>query len=612
MSIYEGKLAGYYFKGGTAPTEGQFWVYDATNKVFRPASLTSIVGGTWKVLYTDGSGVLTELALATSGKVLTANGTTSAPTFETPSLISKGGGSITMQTNGSALIRFPNAADDVIYVDALVTIANGSSITGTQRPYNFDVAVTATDLAAATSVSSGLRGGFEFGVGGVASVGTLSAGTFDGVVSGNGHADNEHCLIGGVLRYDIGTGYTQAAGPSGRAWVRDLTLLGPIAVQPDMLSGINMFINNYYNGSPIDGDAIAISIATKAGSGGGSDALHSAAATYPVDVGLAVTGIASSSAKGFTTGIRVGGTSPSWATTSRIGTGVQILDFDTYGINISGVYTGTTPYAIVVANSAWYVGLGTVTPKVTLDVYRSDAGTGALVSIENNGTGDATLRWLLTSSRAWCGGIDNSDSDSWKLSSADDAFASATFIATTGGQIKLPTTGSGAGILMGGDAQIYRGAANRIDLAAGDSLAFNGATSGVVTMSVAAAAGTWTFTLPPDDGDVGEQLQTDGAGNTTWEAAASRREVKLLSGLLSKTDALDRILSANIYRFKYRPEWRSVGGDYETEFVGVVADEAPWVMMHRERIFSPISAFGYTAAAIQQLDARIKILEGGS
>ncbi len=38
------------------------------------------------------------------------------------------------------------------------------------------------------------------------------------------------------------------------------------------------------------------------------------------------------------------------------------------------------------------------------------------------------------------------------------------------GQWQLPITGSGAGILLGGDAQLYRGAANRVDLATGDSL----------------------------------------------------------------------------------------------------------------------------------------------
>lgn len=43
-----------------------------------------------------------------------------------------------------------------------------------------------------------------------------------------------------------------------------------------------------------------------------------------------------------------------------------------------------------------------------------------------------------------------------------------------------------------------------------------------VTIQAADATGTsYTLTLPPDDGDAGEQLQTDGAGVLTWEAAGA-------------------------------------------------------------------------------------------
>lgn len=45
---------------------------------------------------------------------------------------------------------------------------------------------------------------------------------------------------------------------------------------------------------------------------------------------------------------------------------------------------------------------------------------------------------------------------------------------------------------------------------------YGGSTSGVVTVQPAAVAGTWTFTLPVNDGDAGQFLQTDGAGVTTW------------------------------------------------------------------------------------------------
>ena len=51
-------------------------------------------------------------------------------------------------------------------------------------------------------------------------------------------------------------------------------------------------------------------------------------------------------------------------------------------------------------------------------------------------------------------------------------------------------------------------------------LKLNGNTSGTVTINTAAAAGTWTLTLPTTDGNAGEYLQTDGAGVTTWAAGS--------------------------------------------------------------------------------------------
>ena len=140
-------------------------------------------------------------------------------------------------------------------------------------------------------------------------------------------------------------------------------------------------------------------------------------------------------------------------------------------------------------------------------------------------------------------------------------------------------------------------------------LTFNGNTSGTITVQSAAAAGTWTWTLPPDDGDAGEQLQTDGGGVTTWETAASYREAKDIIGILDPDTALDRILGTRPYLFRYKDGWRGVGRDYKTLFAGVVADEAPWVMQHNGRTFSQISAFGYTVASLQALDKRIETHE---
>lgn len=53
------------------------------------------------------------------------------------------------------------------------------------------------------------------------------------------------------------------------------------------------------------------------------------------------------------------------------------------------------------------------------------------------------------------------------------------------------------------------------------SLNLKGITSGTVTIKSKDIAGTWTFTLPDNDGTAGQFLQTDGAGVTSWATAVA-------------------------------------------------------------------------------------------
>lgn len=53
------------------------------------------------------------------------------------------------------------------------------------------------------------------------------------------------------------------------------------------------------------------------------------------------------------------------------------------------------------------------------------------------------------------------------------------------------------------------------------SITLSGNTSGTVTISPKAAAGSYTLTLPDTDGDVDEVLTTDGSGNLSWSTGGS-------------------------------------------------------------------------------------------
>ena len=145
----------------------------------------------------------------------------------------------------------------------------------------------------------------------------------------------------------------------------------------------------------------------------------------------------------------------------------------------------------------------------------------------------------------------------------------------------------------------------------------DGATSGVVTVTVAAIAGTWTMTLPTGVAGTGGFQLTDAAGDgvTSWAAAGSRLAYKVLlpeTEWLTPQDALDRILHTRVPAFHF-----ALGKgtqDAKTRYDGVIADadwegSAPWAMHYAGGILNPISAFGHTVLGFQAMDARLTVLE---
>lgn len=65
------------------------------------------------------------------------------------------------------------------------------------------------------------------------------------------------------------------------------------------------------------------------------------------------------------------------------------------------------------------------------------------------------------------------------------------------------------------------------------SILYKGTTSGTVTVKVADAAGTWTWTLPANDGDSGQFLQTDGSGVSSWATVTAGISGSLTSGRIT-------------------------------------------------------------------------------
>jgi hypothetical protein len=96
--------------------------------------------------------------------------------------------------------------------------------------------------------------------------------------------------------------------------------------------------------------------------------------------------------------------------------------WSTVPINAStfSVSTDTTEHLRV--NSTGNVGIGTTTPASPLHVYSNNAitGTSGGLTIEQDGTGDALLQFLLTGTKRWVVGIDNDNNNNFKISGTSD------------------------------------------------------------------------------------------------------------------------------------------------------------------------------------------------
>lgn len=170
-------------------------------------------------------------------------------------------------------------------------------------------------------------------------------------------------------------------------------------------------------------------------------------------------------------------------------------------ISISGDLTYTSPS---------FDGTGNVTAAGTLATVNSNVGTfGSATQVGSftvNGKGLITAASAITITPA--------------ISSITGLGTGiATFLATpsSANLAAAVTDETGTGLLVFGTAPTF---ASTITVGAASgttgAVLLKGTTSGVVTLSVADVAGTWTMKLPTTGGTNGYSLTTDGSGNTTW------------------------------------------------------------------------------------------------
>ena len=117
--------------------------------------------------------------------------------------------------------------------------------------------------------------------------------------------------------------------------------------------------------------------------------------------------------------------------------GLDNSDGDYFKIS-DGTALGTNDRLVI--DTSGNVGIGTQTPTSILHTYQdnTDVASSATLglTIEQDGTGDAVMYYLLTGVRRWTVGIDNSDADKYKISK--DNFTTAPFQVDVNNNIIMP------------------------------------------------------------------------------------------------------------------------------------------------------------------------------
>jgi hypothetical protein len=274
------------------------------------------------------------------------------------------GGVQRVALDSSGLLSTAKISSDVTYVTGVA----GQNV----RPWKLYTRFNATDTADPYSViSTGVSSAASVGDNGAATVGSVWASGHEVFVKASGNDLNEHAAAFMSVQYNIGAGYTQSVGPAGRGWLIDGNIHGAVGVQQSLLSGINMLINNYYNGQPTSALSVGFAVQTYSASGA-TDSIHRAATTYPIGAGIAIVGTSTGGTlRGYETGLQIGGAGGGWGIpSSLLGKGITIRDVTTTGVHLTNPAAGS-PEAIRIDGPGWSNAL--VMPNMS-GVAASDTG----------------------------------------------------------------------------------------------------------------------------------------------------------------------------------------------------------------------------------------------
>lgn len=189
-----------------------------------------------------------------------------------------------------------------------------------------------------------------------------------------------------------------------------------------------------------------------------------ATVTDETGTGALVFGTSPTFTTNITTPLVIGGTGTTSTLTLQPTSGVGTTGAD---IIIKNGNNGATEFGRFTNSGELIIGAPATSAGGRVHVYSDNTTTTTPnMTIEQDGTGDAQLQFLLTATKAYVMGIDNSDSDRFKITTANDGFATAQGIyIASNGAVSIPSGGMDVGSVT-----LYNNGGLRGSASAGNTL----------------------------------------------------------------------------------------------------------------------------------------------
>ena len=260
-------------------------------------------------------------------------------------------------------------------------------------------------------------------------------------------ADDVHEFIGDTI-----SGSSTSTGSFGSLVVSD-KVQGDLIISSSTNGSILKVKTTTTNGdafAQFDTDGMTVKIGADGHSGTYREGLISVSGNKPLMLKLGSAGENKRVMFGASGGIGLGG-SYALETATLIDHGIKAEGTIYSDSDISGSITSTGSFGSVHVPDK--IGLGTSNPTAQLHLFRDDSTTDTTngILIEQDGTGDAVLQFLLTGTKRYIMGIDNSQSDAFRITPGVSDISSGTIHLSYGSTGVLALEGSTARIGVGTD-----------------------------------------------------------------------------------------------------------------------------------------------------------------